>query len=212
MFETPCTQKLWETVMDQNPSKFRSPTRPVEQVSWNDCQEFLSRLNDGLKGLELSLPSEAQWEYACRAGTTTATYAGDLAILAVKNAPVLDEIAWYGGNCGVEFDLPEGADTSGWAEKQYDFERGGTWPVGQKHANDWGLYDTLGNVWEWCADRYRLYGSEDEEASAERVLRGGSWYGNARNVRAACRYWHVPRHRSDGIGFRCAEFREGVGA
>src|SRR5205823_5615520 len=103
----------------------RSPTRPVEQVSWDDCRSFVDRLNARLEGLVMSLPSEAQWEYACRAGTTSATYAGDLEIVGMNNAPVLDEIAWYSGNCGVEFELDNGYDASGWSEKQYEFSRGG---------------------------------------------------------------------------------------
>jgi formylglycine-generating enzyme required for sulfatase activity len=209
MFETPCTQALWEAVMKNNPSRFRSLTRPVEQVSWDDCQQFITRLNAELKGLKLSLPSEAQWEYACRAGTTTATYAGDLEILGDNNAPLLDDIAWYGGNCGMGFDLPEGYDMSGWREKQYTFERGGTRPVGSKQPNGWGLYDMLGNVWEWCADTYRPYdgGETDRAASADRVLRGGSWGNDAGNVRSAVRIRFDPGHRDGIIGLRCAEFR-----
>jgi formylglycine-generating enzyme required for sulfatase activity len=207
MFATPCTQALWETVMGANPSRFQSAKRPVEQVTWKDCQEFVARLNRRLAGLELALPSEAHWEYACRAGTTTATYAGDLEILEAHNAPLLDGIAWYGGNCGVGFELPNGHKMSSWDEKQYDFERGGTHAVGMKRANIWGLYDMLGNVWEWCADEYRLYSGG--ETFAGRVVRGGSWSSGAEPVRAACRRGIEPGGRSGSVGFRCAEFRSG---
>jgi len=210
IFATPCTQEFWEAVMGENPSHFRSPTRPVEQVSWDGCRKFVERLNGRLEGLVLSLPSEAQWEYACRAGTETATYAGDLEILSENNAPVLDGIAWYGGNCGVEFELPDGWDMSERAEKQYKFERGGTRPVGLKRPNAWGLYDMLGNVWEWCADEYREHASGKVEASAGRVRRGGSWFTEAWDVRAAFRSWSAPGSGPVNIGFRCAEFRQGV--
>ncbi len=210
IFATPCTQEFWEAVMGENPSRFRSPTRPVERVSWDDCRKFVERLNGLLEGLVLSLPSEAQWEYACRAGTETATYAGDLEILGDYNVPVLDGIAWYGGNCGVEFELPDGWGTSGWRDKQYEFERGGTRPVGLKRPNAWGLHDMLGNVWEWCVDEFREFGSREREASADRVLRGGSWFDGAGFVRAACRVRLEPDGRGVSDGFRCAEFREGV--
>jgi len=209
IFATPCTQEFWEAVMGENPSRFRSPTRPVEQVSWDECQKFVERLNGRVGERLLSLPSEAQWEYACRAGTETATYAGDLEILGDFNAPALDEIAWYGGNCGVEFELPDGSDMSGWRDKQYQFEHGGTRPVGLKRPNGWGLYDMLGNVWEWCEDEYRKRGSGESKASADRVVRGGSWDHWAGSVRAACRVRADPGPRDVFIGFRCAEFREG---
>jgi len=111
LFDTPCTQALWEAVMGNNASRFQSPTRPVEQVSWNDAQDFLKRLNGRIPDLDLTLPSEAQWEYACRAGTETAIYTGELAILGENNAPALDPIAWYGGNSGVEFELDNGYDS-----------------------------------------------------------------------------------------------------
>jgi formylglycine-generating enzyme required for sulfatase activity len=154
LFDTPCTQALWQTVIGDNPSRFRSPTRPVECVSFDDVDAFIMRLNGRLPGLGLQLPSEAQWEYACRAGTTTATYAGDLKIFSDHNAPVLDEIAWYSGNCGVGFELTNGEDSSTWKGKQYPHTHAGTRPVALKAPNAWGLYDMLGNVWEWCVDHW----------------------------------------------------------
>ncbi len=157
LFDTPCTQALWETVMGNNPSRFQSPSRPMEQVSWDDVQGFLTQINARIPGLDLVLPSEAQWEYACRAGTETASYSGGLDILGERNAPALDPIAWYGGNSGVDIDLENGEDSSSWKEKQYPHKLAGTRPVKLKRANPWGLYDMLGNVWEWCHDGMRDY-------------------------------------------------------
>ena len=177
MFDTPCTQALWEAVMGENPSEFKGPDRPVESVSWDQCQEFLKRLNERCEGLELKLPSEAQWEYACRAGTETPRYREDL-----------NEIAWY------------------WENSQ-----GETHSVGQKAPNDWGLYDTLGNVYEWCedfwTDDYNRRRKRASAASAHRVIRGGSWSDDAQDVRAACRDHYEPSLRDNDLGFRCAEFR-----
>jgi formylglycine-generating enzyme required for sulfatase activity len=212
LFDTPCTQSLWKALMGRNPSEFRSSSRPVENVNWDVVQAFIKTLNDKLKGLELSLPSEAQWEYACRAGTATATYAGDLEILGSRNAPILDGIAWYGGNCGVGYKPGKGYDISSWPEKQYNLEMGGTHPVGKKLPNGWGLYDMLGNVREWCQDKYRsdlTTSPASESASAGRVIRGGSWGSIARYARAASRVRLDPGNRDDGLGFRCGEFRTG---
>ncbi|MCP5134879.1 MAG: formylglycine-generating enzyme family protein [Gammaproteobacteria bacterium] len=233
LFDTPCTQALWEAVMGQNPSRFQSPTRPVEQVNWDDAQDFLKKINEQIPTLNLALPSEAQWEYACRAGTETAIYTGDLEILGQHNAPALDPIAWYGGNSGVDFELTNGYDSSNWPEKQYPHKQAGTHPVKLKKANPWGLYDMLGNVWEWCQDSTRDYdhdakinpvGPLERHAmranfiqvrrgkttvtnaflSIPRVLRGGSCGNVARNVCAAFRYLGDPDGRSPDIGFRCA--------
>ncbi|MCB1035991.1 MAG: SUMF1/EgtB/PvdO family nonheme iron enzyme, partial [Acidobacteria bacterium] len=208
--ETPCVQALWEAVMGSNPSRFRSPDRPVEQVSWEDCQEFLSRLEEKGAPLRFRLPTEAEWEFACRAGSETATWRGDLEILGDNNAPLLDDIAWYGGNSGVGFDLEEGTDSSGWKDKQVPHERAGSQPVGLKAPNPWGLYDMLGNVWEWCEDTKADYPREhvEDPLSSEegpfRVFRGGSWDSYARYVRAAYRNGLEPGYRFDYLGFRLA--------
>jgi formylglycine-generating enzyme required for sulfatase activity len=213
MFDTPCTQALWQALMGENPSEFKSPDRPVERVSWDDCAKFVEEIKKKV-GLVLALPSEAQWEYACRAGTTTATYAGPLELKGAHNAPSLDPIAWYGGNSGVDFDLSDGFDASSWPEKQYPFDKAGTHPVATKRANPWGLYDMLGNVWEWCQDAWvdgRTQGAGAAETpSARRVIRGGSWSDDVvRYVRAAFRDLLEPSCRTLNVGFRCAEFREG---
>jgi formylglycine-generating enzyme required for sulfatase activity len=213
LFDTPCTQALWEGIMGENPSRFRSALRPVEQVSFDDVRAFLTRINHRVPGLDLLLPSEAQWEYACRAGTTTATYAGEMQILGENNAPILDTIAWYGGNSGVGFELKKGEDSGSWRNKQYPHKRAGTRLVAQKAPNPWGLYDMLGNVWEWCADHWHdsyegapSDGSAwlDSQGAASRVVRGGSWLDYARYVRAACRDWAVPAFSLGNLGFRCA--------
>ena len=212
MMDTPVRQELWQAVMRGNPSTFKSPGRPVESMDLAEVDKFIARLNKRLPGLELSLPSEAQWEYACRGGTSTATYAGNLEILGDANAPVLDGIAWYGGNSGVGFDLDNGYDSSDWSGKQYPDSPSGTHPVALKKANAFGLFDMLGNVWEWCADHWRgnyegapVDGSAwlSDNAPASRVVRGGSWGDHARDVRAACRLFIHPGYRYDYVGFRC---------
>lgn len=213
--DTPCTQAVWERVMGENPSRFVSTERPVEQLSWDDCQEFLKRVNERTPGLMARLPSEAEWEHACRAGTKTATWQGDLEILGENNAPLLDEIAWYGGNSGQDFELEDGVDSTDWPNKQYPHTKAGTHEVRKKQANPNGLHDMLGNVWEWCMD---TYGSYEEPAvtnpapstmGAERVNRGGSWSSYARSVRAARRFGCSPGDRSVYLGFRLARGQGG---
>ncbi len=203
-------------VLAEAPSHFKGDDLPVEQVSWDEAVEFCARLSRRT-GRTYRLPSEAEWEYAARAGTKTATYAGAMEILGENNAPALDEIAWYGGNSGVGFERADGVDSSAWPEKQHQHSRAGTWPVGRKSANGWGLYDMLGNVWEWVEDDW--HGSYkrapiDGRARAAptrgsaRVVRGGSWLGRRRGVRAAYRGRYAPDDRRGNLGFRCARVQE----
>ena len=176
--ETPCTQELWSAATGENPSHFKSLDRPVEQVSWEDCSDFVTKLNDLESTDEYRMPTEAEWEYACRAATETSTYAGELEVLGECNGPILDEIAWYSGNSGVEFDLENGYDSSDWPNKQFDHKQAGSRVVRQKKPNEWGLYDMLGNVWEWVSDWYGSYSGEHEVDPAgpaegsNRVCRG----------------------------------------
>ena len=129
-------------------------------VSWEEAVAFCRRLTERERaegrvpaGYEYRLPTDAEWEYAARAGTTTATYAGELEIKGFANAPVLDPIAWYRGNSSEGY-TGKGVDTSAWQEKQYPGGIAGPRTVATKRPNAWGLYDMLGNVWEWCGDWY----------------------------------------------------------
>ena len=131
------TQEQWELVMGNNPSHFQNAGKnaPVEDVSWHDCQAFVKRLcqMEGVPEGTYRLLTEAEWEYACRAGTRTALYNGEMDILGVNNVPAVDPIGWYTGNSGVDY---EGAyDSSPWPQKQYDHRRAGTHPVGGKRPN-----------------------------------------------------------------------------
>ncbi|WP_005220748.1 formylglycine-generating enzyme family protein [Marichromatium purpuratum] len=217
LFDTPCTQALWIALGLENPSRFQDPARPVEQVTWDDIQQqFLPALNERIPGF--ILPSEAQWEYACRAGTQTALYSGPIEIRGDMDAPDLDPIGWYGGNSGVNYDLADGEDTTSGAwwsgkQKQYPHERAGTRQVKGKLPNPWGLYDMFGNVWEWTQDAWHdsyegapLDGSawESAESGALRVIRGGSWVNLARGCRSAYRNRFESVLRDDDLGFRCA--------
>ena len=207
------TQGEWEAVMGSNPSTFKAcrPRCPVESVSWEDVQGFIQKLNEDEReagsGNRYRLPSEAEWEYAARAGSAGATPEGDLRILAKNNVPVLDDQAWYGGNSGVSY--AGGYDCSGWEGKQYAAERCGPHPVGLKKANGWGLHDMLGNVWEWTADWYgeeypsgMVTDPRGPSTGSSRVYRGGCWYFSAGYVRSATRSYSSPGTRYDNLGFR----------
>ena len=190
---------------------------PVYNVSWSESAEFCRRLtqcesNAGRipDGYEYRLPTEAEWEYACRAGTTTALSSHrDIRIHGVRNAPAIDDIAWYGGNSSRGFE-GLGVDTSGWTEKQYPGGCAFAREVKSKSANAWGLYDMIGNVWEWCGDWYGAYSYErttdptGPATGTERVARGGSWSSIARSCRSAERTWYSPGLRGNYLGFRVA--------
>jgi len=202
------TQGEWRSIMGNNPSYFSHCGKdcPVETVSWKDCQEFIQRLNEREKAHKYRLPTEAEWEYACRAGSKTELYTGSMKVLGDNNAPALDDIAWYGGNSCAKY---EGTfDCSGWSEKQYACPRCGTHPVGGKKPNAWGLYDMPGNVWEWCQDWYEEYAAghltdpKGPSSGEDRVCRGGSWDSFALGCRAATRYSEVPDYKDHLMGFR----------
>ena len=163
-------------------NSLNSDTQPVVRVSWNNAVSYCQWLGEQT-GRDSRLSTEAEWEYACRAGTETPRYAVDL-----------DAIAWYSANSGDRLQK-----------------------VGQKLPNAWGLYDMLGNVYEWVQDRYSAdYYSKSPkrdprgpDAGAVRVFRGGSWARPVRSVRVAYRLWDVPGYRYRGVGFRCLSSERG---
>jgi formylglycine-generating enzyme required for sulfatase activity len=225
MADSPVTQGLWLAVMGENPSQLADPAhldRPVESVDWNQATRFCALLEERLQragladdGLCFRLPTEAEWEHACRAGTQTATYAGDLTLRGECDAPELDAIAWYGGNSGVGYDLAGGADSSAWPNKQHPHSKAGTRVVKQKAPNAWGLCDTLGNVWEWCADAVKFGegyagGARVDplgQAGPARAYRGGSWWFDAQDARAAFRDARDPSRRDGFLGLRLSRGR-----
>ena len=177
MGETEVTQELWLEVMGSNPSAFTGENLPVENVSWEACQEFITKLNERT-GKTFRFPTEAEWEYAARGGSKSHgyKYAGS------DNA---DDVAWYNTNSGRQ-----------------------SHPVKTKAANELGLYDMSGNVWEWCSDRPDVYSGTSQtnptgasEGSA-RVCRGGGWYGEVLLCRVATRSWDEPSGFSSSLGLR----------
>ena len=195
---------------------------PMYWVNWNEAAEFCRRLTARERaagrvppGYVYRLPTEAEWEYAARAGTTGATYAGPLAILGKYDAPGLDAIAWYGGNSSVGYS-GKGWSTADWPEKQYPGGMAGPHKVGTKKPNPWGLYNMLGNVNEWVYDWLApLPGGQASDPAGpatgtEKVIKGGSWFNAARSSRAANRDRSDPRRRFFGLGFRVALAPEAV--
>lgn len=185
--DTACTQAFWLAVWPVNPSHFQDrPPNPVENVSWHDAQGFIAELNRRLPGAHARLPSEAEWEYACRAGTTTPYSFGDR---------ITPEQVNYHGNY----------PCAGGAKGLY---RQRTVPVGSLPPNSWGLHEMHGNVWEWCADWYEEYPAvpqRDPRGAAfgkMRVLRGGTWSDPARYARSANRSRIEPAYRPRSTGFR----------
>lgn len=180
--ETPVTRALWQAVgIDADPSRFKSPDRPVHGLSWDQAQTFCAALAQRIPGARL--PTEAQWECAARAGTAMDTWVGDVewgGAAQANDIPVLDPIAWYTGNCGVDYDLDEGHDIQTWVAMQHPGHLGGVHRVAQKAPNPLGLFDVVGNVSEWCQDRYAQYPGnavdpQGPDVGERRVHRGGMW-------------------------------------
>ncbi len=186
MSETEVTQQLWQVVMGENPSHFTGDDmRPVESVSWNDCQEFIRRLNE-MTGKSFRLPTSAEWEFAARGGIHAggSRYAG---------SDIIDEVAWFSAN------------SYALGPNHPDY---GTHAVASKKANELGLYDMSGNVHEWCSDWYEEYSdaAQFDPAGAEsgtyRVLRGGCWSSEARRCRVSYFNFNQPGNSSATLGLR----------
>lgn len=177
--KTEVTQALWKAVMGSNPSEFKGDNRPVESVSWDDCQAFIRKLN-ALTGQNFRLPTEAEWEFACRGGNNSRGYK-------YSGSNYIDNVAWHDGNFGDK-----------------------THPVATKSPNELGIYDMSGNVWEWCADWYGDYSSGRQTNpkgpydGSYRVDRGGCWFSLAGYCRSSFRRIIYPSYRYYYLGLRLA--------
>ncbi len=203
---TEVTQGQWFQIMKYNPSAFKTcgGNCPVENISWNDCQEFLKKLNAEEGTNRYRLPTEAEWEYACRAGNNTAFSNGDIKFMQCEKEPNLDKMGWYCGNSG---------QTNPVSDKRPH-------PVAQKAPNAWGLYDMHGNVQEWVQDfcKWRDFWKGEvgvitdtyidglvdplSTKGTHRVFRGGSWNQSAKYSRAANRSRYKPMVVRNNIGLR----------
>ena len=181
--QTEVTQALWKAVMGSNPSYFKGDKLPMESVSWNDCQEFVKKLNS-LTGKQFRLPTEAEWEYACRGGDKSNGYL-------FSGSDTFDDVAWHGDNC-------------------YDNSSFKTHPVGTKQPNELGIYDMSGNVYEWCQDRYGYYSIVDQtnptgpDSGDSCVFRGGRFLDEYRRCRSTARNGRAPYYNSFDTGLRLA--------
>jgi formylglycine-generating enzyme required for sulfatase activity len=203
MATTPVTQAQWQSIMPDNQSYFHGLDLPAEDVSWDEAALFCKKLSDK-EGRHYRLPTEAEWEYACRAGTTTTYNTGD-------GEQALGESGWFANNSGDKLIDSENIIRTGgdlfWLEKN----NCRTHPVGQKKPNAWGLYDMHGNVWEWCQDFFDGYptdavtdpqGPNSGGQSPTRVLRGGAWNSEARMCRSAHRNLEEPSRPKSAAGLR----------
>ncbi len=176
------TQAQWLALMEENPSTQKGDNLPVNRVSWHEAQAYIQKLNEQQDEIRFRLPTEAEWEYACRAGTTTATYIGENI-----TEEQMEEYAWFRNNSEANLH-----------------------PVGQLKPNPWGLYDMHGNVWEWCSDWYGTYPEQDvtdpkgPETGKEKVFRGASWMGEYKFMRSADRGKFPPERKQHTGGFRLA--------
>ena len=191
------TQDQYQAVMHKNPSRFKGGQNPVDNVSWHEAVVFcenLNRLTAGKRprGYVFALPTEAQWEYACRAGTSSALNSGRN-LKGSKVCPNLDQVGWYLANSG-----------------------GSTHPVGQKKPNRWGLYDMHGNAWEWCSDWYGIHNRESKDpcgprSGKGRVKKGGGFYLAAERSRSGARSFNLPDEHKWYLTVRVALVSESKG-